>query len=46
VAKVKTFELYNFVLNIINIKRCGSAMDEYLNPKMKVRGSNPHSYNL
>jgi hypothetical protein len=30
------FELYNFVLNIINIKKCDSAMDEDLNPKMKV----------
>jgi hypothetical protein len=25
------------VLNIISIKKCGSAMDEDLNPKMKVR---------
>jgi len=30
------------VLNIINVKKCGSAMDEDLNPKMKVRGSSPH----
>jgi hypothetical protein len=34
---VKNFELHNFVLNIINIKKCGSVMDEYLNPKMKMR---------
>jgi len=27
------------VLNIINIKKCGSVMDEDLNPKMKLRGS-------
>jgi hypothetical protein len=38
VAKVKNFELYNFVLNIINIKKCGRAMDEDWNPKVKVRG--------
>ncbi len=31
------FLLYNFVLNIISIKKCGSAMLEDLNPKMKVR---------
>ncbi len=29
----KVFELYNFVLNIININTCASAMDEDLNPK-------------
>jgi hypothetical protein len=29
------------VLNIISVKKCGSAMDEDLNPKMKVRGSSP-----
>ncbi len=45
-AKVKTFEFYNFVLNIISIKICGSAMDEYLNPKMKVRGFKFSSCNL
>jgi hypothetical protein len=38
VAKVKKFKLYSFVLNIINIKKCGSAMYEDLNPKMKVKG--------
>jgi hypothetical protein len=27
------------VLNIISIKKCGSAMDDELNPKVKVRGS-------
>jgi hypothetical protein len=32
------FEFYNFVLNIISIKKCGSAMDEDLNPKVKKRG--------
>jgi hypothetical protein len=41
VAKVNSrlnfFELYNFVLNIINIKKCGNAMDEDLNPKVKLR---------
>jgi len=26
------------VLNIIGIKKCGGAMDEDLNPKVKVRG--------
>jgi hypothetical protein len=31
------------VLNIINIKNFGSAMDEDLNPNVKVRGSNLHS---
>jgi hypothetical protein len=31
------------VLNIINIKKCGSAMDEDLNPNVKVRASNFHS---
>ncbi len=34
------------MLNIISIKKCGSAMDEDQNPKVKVRGSSPHSYNL
>ncbi len=43
---VKTFEWYNFVLNIIGIKKCDNAMDEDLNPKVKVNGSNPHAYNL
>jgi hypothetical protein len=40
------FEFYNFVLNIIIIKKCGSAMDEDLNLKMKVKCSNIHSCNL
>jgi len=44
--KLNFFERYNFVLNIINIKKCGSAMEENLKPKMKVKGSNFHSYNL
>jgi len=26
------------MLNIININKCGGAMDEDLNPKVKVRG--------
>jgi hypothetical protein len=34
------------VLNIVNIKIFGSAMDENLNLKVKVRGSRLHSYNL
>jgi hypothetical protein len=34
------------MLSIICINKCGSAMDEDLSPKMKARGSNPHSYNL
>jgi hypothetical protein len=34
------------VLNIYNIKKFGSAMDEDLNPKVEVKGSNPHFYNL
>jgi len=34
------------VLNIINIKKCGSVMDEDLKPKVKVKGSGPHFYNL
>jgi hypothetical protein len=34
------------MFNIHRIKNCGSAMDEDLNPKMKVRGSNPYSSNL
>jgi hypothetical protein len=33
------------VLNIIDIKKCGSAMDGDSNPKVKVKGSNPHSCN-
>jgi hypothetical protein len=45
-SKLKLFERYNFVLNIINIKKCGSAMEENLKPKMKVKGSNLHSCNL
>jgi hypothetical protein len=45
-AKVYNFELYNFVLNLFGIKKSGSAMDENLNSKVKVRGSSPHSYNL
>jgi hypothetical protein len=31
------------MLNIINIKKCGSARDENLNPKVKVKGSNLYS---
>jgi hypothetical protein len=34
------------MLNIINVKECGSAMDEDLNPKLKVKGSTPYSCNL
>jgi len=34
------------MLNIIGVKKCGSAMDEELNPKMKERGSSPHLCNL
>jgi len=34
------------VLNIISIKKCGGAMDKDLKPKVKVRGSSPHFYNL
>ncbi len=45
-SKLNFFEFYNFVLNIINIKKCGSAMEEDLKPKMKVKGSIPHSCNL
>jgi hypothetical protein len=45
-SRLKNFEFYNFVLNIINIKKCGGAMDESLNLKMKVKGSSPHSCNL
>ncbi len=26
--------------------KCGITMDGDLNPEMKVKGSNPHSYNL
>jgi hypothetical protein len=32
------------VLNIIGLKKCGSAMDEDLNPKVKVRGSTFATY--
>jgi hypothetical protein len=42
----KFFELYHFVLNIISINKCASAMDEDLNSKVTVKGSNLHSYNL
>jgi hypothetical protein len=45
VAKVKNFEFYNFVLNAISIKKCGSVMDKDLNFKMKVRGASFHSCN-
>jgi hypothetical protein len=31
---------------MFNTKKSGSAMDEDLNSKMKVKGSNPHSCNL
>jgi hypothetical protein len=34
------------MLNIINIKKCGSVMDEDLNPKVKVKGSSPCFYKL
>ncbi len=34
------------MLNIINIKKCDNAMDEDLNPKVKVKGSNLHSCNV
>jgi hypothetical protein len=30
----------------LNIKKCDSAMDEDLNPNVKVRGSSFYSYNL
>jgi hypothetical protein len=33
------------MLNINNINKSGNVMDEDLNPKVKVRGSNPHSCN-
>jgi hypothetical protein len=29
------------MLNLIIITKCGSAMDEDLNPKVNVRASNP-----
>ncbi len=45
-SRLKILSFCNFVLNIINIEKCGSVMDEDLYPKVKVRGSNPHSYNL
>jgi hypothetical protein len=28
------------VLNVISLEKCGNAMDEDLNPKVKVKGSN------
>ncbi len=34
------------MLNIINVKKCGNAIDENLNPKVKVMGLSPHSCNL
>jgi hypothetical protein len=34
------------MFNRLSIIKCDSAMDEDLNPKMEVRGSNPCSYNL
>jgi len=40
------FEHYNFVLNIISIKKCGSVMAKDLNLKVKVTSTNPHSCNL
>ncbi len=48
-AKVNSrLKLLSFiiVLNIINVKICVNVMDEDLNPKVKVKGSNPHSCNL
>jgi hypothetical protein len=39
VGKVINFEFYNFVLSIINIKKCGSVMDEDLNPTCFRLGS-------
>jgi hypothetical protein len=34
------------MFNRLSIKKCDSAMDEDLNPKMEVTSSNPCSYNL
>jgi len=34
------------MLNIISKIKCGSVMDEDLNPKVKVKSSSPHFYNL
>jgi hypothetical protein len=34
------------MLNIINIKKCDSAMDEDLNPKVKMKGLSLHSCNV
>ncbi len=40
------FYFYNFVFDRFNIKKCGSAMDEDLNPKVEVKGSSPCPCNL
>jgi len=34
------------MFNKCNIKKCGSTIDEDLNPKVKEKGSSPYSYNL
>jgi hypothetical protein len=34
------------MFNRLNIKECGYAMDEDLNPKMEVKGSSPCFCNL
>jgi hypothetical protein len=31
---------------MINVKKGGNAMDEDLNPKVKMKGSSPHYCNL
>jgi hypothetical protein len=46
IINVINFELYNFLLNIISIKKYGSIMDEDLKPTVKLRGSSPHFCNL
>jgi hypothetical protein len=35
----KNFELYKFLLNIVNIKKYDNVMDENLIPKVKTKGS-------
>jgi hypothetical protein len=39
--RLKKFDLYTFVFNKINIKKNDNVMDEDLNAKIEVKGSNP-----
>jgi hypothetical protein len=43
---ISRLKFWALLLCVLNIKKCDSAMDEDLNPKVKVRGSSLHFCNL